>query len=247
MTASTAIRPAIITTSWDDGHPLDERLHELLCRHGIAATYYVPTACDRAVMDGAALRRLTAAGAEIGGHTTTHRLLTTLDDATALAEMRDNRLHLEQLLGTAVPTFCYPGGYFSRRLMRLARTAGYARARTTMGLRTDLGDDPYALPVTVQVYPHGRAIHLRHALKEGNFSGIGSWLRLGTPATVTAMAERAMQRLASEGGVFHLWGHSWELDECQLWPLLDQVLAIIGKRPDCTYLTNAAAYPRSGL
>lgn len=238
---------AIITTSWDDGHPLDERLHDLLSKHGIAATYYVPTSCFKPVMDGAALRRLVAAGAEIGGHTTTHRLLTTLDTPTALAEIRDNRIHLEQILGTAVPTFCYPGGYFSRRLMRVARAAGYARARTTMGLRTDRGHDPYAIPVTVQAFPHGRAVHLRHAVKEANVSGIGSWLRLGAPSTVVDVATRAVQRIERDGGVFHLWGHSWELDECGLWPLLDQVLAVIAKRPGVRYLTNAQAYPRSGL
>lgn len=238
---------AIITTSWDDGHPLDERLHDLLRSHGIAATYYVPTSCDRAVMDGPALRRLTALGAEIGGHTTSHRLLTTLDPATALEEMRGNRLHLEDLLGAPVPTFCYPGGYFSRRLMRTAREAGFARARTTMGLRTDPGHDPYALPVTIQLYPHGYRAHLSHAVKEGNATGFGSWLRMGAPAAVETVVERALARVVRDGGVFHLWGHSWELEECGLWPLLDRVLAQIAKRPGVRYLTNAEAYPRSGL
>lgn len=239
----TRVTPdAIITTSWDDGHPLDERLMELLCRHGIAATFYVPTRCDRTVMDAAAVRRLAATGAEIGGHTTNHGLLTRLPDTIALAEMADNRRHLEDQMGSAVSSFCYPCGYFSRRMMALAKQAGFARARTTMGLRTDHGTDPFALPVTVQLYPHGRGVHLRHALKEGNVRGLSSWLELGAPKTVGDVVERALARITRSGGVLHLWGHSWELEECGLWPLLDEVLARIARQPKVRYLTNAQAY-----
>src|SRR5688500_11915407 len=35
-------KAAIVTTSWDDGHPLDIRLAEMLARHGVAGTFYVP-------------------------------------------------------------------------------------------------------------------------------------------------------------------------------------------------------------
>ncbi len=233
----------IITTSWDDGHPLDERLVELLQRHGIAATCYVPTTCDRPVMDAAAVRRVAALGVEIGGHTTSHRLLTRMSPAAALAEMRDNRQHLESILGTAVSSFCYPCGYFSRRLMRQAKEAGFTRARTTMGLRTDGGTDPFALPVTIQLYPHGRGVHLRHAVKEGNLTGLSTWLAAGCPRTVHDVIERYLTRITRDGGILHLWGHSWELDECGLWPLLEQVLAQIANRPGFRYLTNAQAYP----
>ena len=235
-------RDAIITTSWDDGHPLDERLMDLLSQHGIAATFYVPTHCDRAVMDAPAVRRLAGAGAEIGGHTTNHCLLPRLPDATALAEMADNRRHLEDQLGTAVSSFCYPRGHFSRRMMTLAQQAGFARARTTMGLRTDGGTHPFALPVTVQLYPHGRGVHLRHAVKEGNVRGLTAWLGMGAPRTVGDMVDRALARIRCSGGVLHLWGHSWELDECGLWPLLDEVLTRIARKPDVRYLTNAQAY-----
>lgn len=233
---------AIITTSWDDGHPLDERLMEILNRHGIAATFYVPTHCDRAVMDAPAIRRLAGLGAEIGGHTTNHCLLTKLPEAAALAEMSDNRRHLEDQMGQAVSSFCYPCGHFSRRLMTLAQQAGFARARTTMGLRTDLGAHPFALPVTVQLYPHGRGVHLRHAVKEGNVRGIISWLSMGAPRTVADVVDEALTRITRSGGVLHLWGHSWELDECGLWPLLDEVLARIAHQPNVRYLTNAQAY-----
>lgn len=33
---------AIVTTSWDDGHPSDLKLAELLKRYDVPATFYIP-------------------------------------------------------------------------------------------------------------------------------------------------------------------------------------------------------------
>ena len=33
-----------------------------------------------------------------------------------------------------------------------------------------------------------------------------------------------MNSAASDGGVFHLWGHSWEVEEMGLWRQLEEVL-----------------------
>ena len=54
--------PALrFTTSWDDGHPLDLRLAELLATHGFSGTFYVPRGNreGRPVMTTAELRALT--------------------------------------------------------------------------------------------------------------------------------------------------------------------------------------------
>ena len=34
---------AVITTSWDDGHPLDLRMAGLLAKYGLKGSFYVPT------------------------------------------------------------------------------------------------------------------------------------------------------------------------------------------------------------
>ena len=66
MTAATAI-----TTSWDDGHPLDLRVAELLAKHGLPGTFYVPMRAEHGTMTTAQLRELSGAF-EIGAHTVHH-------------------------------------------------------------------------------------------------------------------------------------------------------------------------------
>src|SRR3974390_553944 len=63
--------PLFITTSWDDGHPLDMKVAGLLMKYGLAATFYVPLRNRREVMDRDQLCELSSVF-EIGGHTVTH-------------------------------------------------------------------------------------------------------------------------------------------------------------------------------
>ena len=49
-----------------------------------------------------------------------------------------------------------------------------------------------------------------------------------------AMFDRVMVR----GGVFHLWGHSWEIENHKDWQRLEAVLKYISRRPGVVYATN---------
>jgi hypothetical protein len=44
----------------------------------------------------------------------------------------------------------------------------------------------------------------------------------------------------ARGGVYHLWGHSWEVDARGDWRRLERVLAHISGRPGVSYLANYA-------
>ena len=49
-------------------------------------------------------------------------------------------------------------------------------------------------------------------------------------------------RVLRHGGVFHIWGHSWELEEGGLWSAFEEVLRYVARRPGVLYLTNGAVY-----
>jgi hypothetical protein len=48
------------------------------------------------------------------------------------------------------------------------------------------------------------------------------------------------------GGVFHLWGHGWEIDVRRDWKRLERVLDHIGGRPGVSYLPNGALVSITG-
>lgn len=225
----------ILTTSWDDGAPEDLRLAEILARHGLPATFFVPLANieGRPVLSPVELRGLASAGFEIGGHGMDHRRLSTLDPAALRRQVVDGKSALEDLLGRPVTGFCYPGGRWSERVLQVVREAGFLYARTTAMGHLSTGRDPFLMPTTMQVFPHQRRALLRNALRNaGRPGGRGAALLLARLAGVGDFDRRLellIQRAARDGGVLHLWGHAWEIDAVNLWPYVDRLFAALAE------------------
>jgi peptidoglycan/xylan/chitin deacetylase (PgdA/CDA1 family) len=74
------------------------------------------------------LRELAAAGWEIGSHTCSHPRLTTVDDATLAAELRDSKAACEEGMGRPCRSIAYPYGDVDARVIAAARAAGYELA-----------------------------------------------------------------------------------------------------------------------
>lgn len=92
------------------------------------------------------LRRLTAAGIEIGSHGRHHRDLTACSDEELREELAGSRTDLEALLDVPVRTFCYPYGHVDDRVREAARAAGYLAAVSIHGQPGTRPGDPWALP-----------------------------------------------------------------------------------------------------
>ncbi len=86
----------------------------------------------------------------IGGHTTNHPILCTLDVAAAVQEIESNRDTLKAITGRAPVMFAYPNGRpdvdYDARHMALVRAAGYAGSVTTSWGVARSGDDLYQVP-----------------------------------------------------------------------------------------------------
>jgi len=233
---------ATVTTSWDDGHSGDLRLAELLARRGVVGTFYWTVDHAEFTYPGPAeMRDLLGMGMEIGSHTMTHPDLTKLDDTKLKWELEASKLFLEDYVQRPMRTFCYPFGYFNRRVRDAVAAAGYGLARTTEAFRTSPGPDPQLLPVTMQVYPHGMKSHLAHAVRRRNFAGLSNWLiRHRGTTDLDSIVGRALDHVRANGGVLHIWGHSWELERYDLWDVLDRLLESIANHDDIEYVTNDA-------
>lgn len=222
----------IFTTSWDDGHPLDLRVAEVLARHGCTGTFYVPrrNAEGRSVLSTRELRTL-ATDFEIGGHSIDHVRLSRAN----LDQIAGCKDRLEHELGREIAGFCYPGGHHDATIRAATRAAGFRYART---IERGPAGDPFRVPVTLQLYPHARTTYLTNFLRHP-----ASLADLAQLVRARDLESRIDALLAGADGVFHLWGHSWELQERGLWELLDRVLArITDIVPPARRLTNGEAY-----
>lgn len=84
-------------------------------------------------------------GHEIGSHSATHPILTTLDDGELEREIGAARRTLSGWLGTSVPGFCYPNGDHDARVVAAVAGAGHVYACTTRDGLHHSGDDAFRI------------------------------------------------------------------------------------------------------
>jgi peptidoglycan/xylan/chitin deacetylase (PgdA/CDA1 family) len=234
---------ALFTCSVDDGHPNDSRVAALLARHGLQATFYIPIVNreGRPVLGRHAIADIDR-HFEIGSHTLDHCYLDRVGRKECNRQIASGKAALEDLLGHAVHGFCYPGGRFGPNHQRMVQAAGFAWARSTMNLRFDCGSDPFAMPTTIQFYPHVAQVYLRNLL-----SG-GAWRLRNRGLLVALRHPDWLQRIAAlfdhacdTGQQFHLWCHSWEIEALDCWQALDAFFARVATRlPAGRCVTNGA-------
>jgi hypothetical protein len=177
---------------------------------------------------------------EIGSHTLTHPDLTKLSKKQALRELVEAKKKLEDIVGEQVVSFCYPAGKFNPMVRSWVIEAEYKLARTTLAFRISRKFDSFCMPVSFQFFPHTRITSTRHALKEGNLRGLINWCRLWKmESNLIQLLELLLTSIQKNGGILHIWGHSWEIEKFHLWGLLEEALRRIANLPEVLYLTNS--------
>ncbi|MEV6117209.1 polysaccharide deacetylase family protein [Streptomyces sp. NPDC052109] len=170
-------RPVLVT--FDDGYEgVHRHVLPVLAKHGYPATVFVSTGWIRGaydtgggldtMLDWPQVRRLAAAGVEIGGHSHTHPQLDQLDDGALRRELTHCTEIVADELGARPVSFAYPYGYSSRRVRQAVREHGYGQALAVGNALARRHQGPYALRrVTVRRSTgveeferllHGRAI-----------------------------------------------------------------------------------------
>jgi peptidoglycan/xylan/chitin deacetylase (PgdA/CDA1 family) len=237
-------RITIVTTSWDDGHPCDLRLAEALAKSGLPATFYVPLFGEngRPVLGSAALRSLAKKGFEIGAHTVTHQTLPKLDGAGLSREVCGSKQLMEDQLGEEVRMFCYPRGRYDSRVIDSVQESGFLGARTTRMFSQSLKFGRFEMPTSLQAYPHPSLDYLKNLGKRGNLPGLARYFsKYGRCKNWVEMGKTMFDDALQEGGIWHIYGHSWELDELGLWDQLQELFSYIADRPGVIYATNSKA------
>jgi hypothetical protein len=135
--------------------------------------------------------------------------------------------------------FCPPKGKFRRLHLDMVREAGYAGVRTVELLSLDF-PRPTAglmvLPTTVQAHQHEFAGYARNALRRAAVGNLWRALMHGRAQDWLNLVRSLLAHAVEGGGVFHLWGHSWELDANGQWGRLEDALRLMSE-----YATRAPA------
>jgi peptidoglycan/xylan/chitin deacetylase (PgdA/CDA1 family) len=232
--------PRIVTTSFDDGHPLDVKVAEKLAERGLKGTFYVacnhPKGPEIATAD---LRRLRALGMEVGSHTYTHRMLTARPRHEVVDELVQSKRAIEDLIGEPVTSLSYPEGLFTRTIRSTVAECGYRLARTTIAFRTKVPSDPTVMPITIEGIPLSRFGHARHAARDRNVSGLWKWWRVTRCETdLVRAAQLFFDSVLQKGGVFHFYARSWQIDQLGMWDAFDRILAHVSRWEEVRYVTN---------
>jgi hypothetical protein len=218
-----------ITSSWDDGDPLDLRLAELLSKYGVRGTFYIPRATGRSIVTPSEIRAL-GATFEIGAHTLVHDPLTAMTEDQALRQMVGSKAWLEDNLGRACVMFCPPLGRFTKRHLLGAARAGFIGLRSTELVSVDwprVSHGIAEMPTSMQAYPHGLLAICRNTIRRRTPINLWRYVTGGCSRDWSKLAESLLARVLFNGGVFHLWGHSWELQQTGQWQRLEHVLDLV--------------------
>jgi len=225
----------IITTSWDDGHKLDLKLAQLLKKYNLKGTFYISPSnrewrkndllTDKEVND-------LSSEFEIGSHTMTHKRLTKIGEKEVRSELVNSKIYLEKITKKKIISFCYPYGDFNNNIKKLVKDSGYSIARTVNRHSFILPADPYAAATSIHTYNQKSDIFKILFFTQFNlieFIRCMDWEYL---------AKKMFDTIYKNGGVYHIWGHSKEIEDRNEWDKLERVLKYIGNKKNVIYIEN---------
>jgi peptidoglycan/xylan/chitin deacetylase (PgdA/CDA1 family) len=187
----------------------------------------------------AEMLELDSRGFEVGAHGVSHSHLTQCDKQQLILEVETCKKRLEDDLGKSISMFAYPRGEHNRQVIATLKQAGYAGARTTAMLGRGLTFDPFRMPTSAHVFPHTRFDYLRDLAGAGDLSRAWVYARQFRYApNWVGLAKSLFDSVLRDGGLWHLWGRSWEIEELRLWAGLKEVLDYVANRPEVSYLSN---------
>lgn len=196
----------IIISSWDDGKIEDLQIIELLKKYQLSGIFFLSNVgLELSIKQIKEISK----DFEIGGHTVSHPPdLKLLSERQLREEIKVNKVFLEEIIGKELKWFCYPKGRYNQLAIDILKECGYKYARTTLVGNTDFSKDDYRITTSVHVYPHRKEY-------EGQ-----NWLDY---------AKKQFDIAKEKKGVFHVWGHGWEVERYSLWKELEELFIYINK------------------
>jgi peptidoglycan/xylan/chitin deacetylase (PgdA/CDA1 family) len=145
--ASLPSKPVLLTI--DDGYVDDVKtILPILRAHHFIATFYIITRRfhEPGFLNATEVRRLDAAGMDIGAHTRNHVPLASVPASERPGQILGSRRDLERVLGHPVQWFAYPFGSVDAAVVAELRRDGFVLAVTTAGGSSESSLAPLTMP-----------------------------------------------------------------------------------------------------
>jgi len=235
----------VVTISCDDSCSENLKFLQLLNKYNLKGTFYLNKKSNSGPEEIVEI----SCRQEIGAHSLGHSDLIKLSLEKAKKEILGSKKWLEKIIGRPVKIFAYPFGYYNDKVKEAVKQAGFIGARTTEEFCFTRPDNFFQMGTTLHIYPfplrkrNEREYHLSRFLFQplsGKFLKI---LKLGLPLSSflswSDLAKNTFDFVLKNGGIYHLWGHAWEIEKFGLWPDLEKVLKYIAGSENVFYLTNS--------
>ena len=222
----------MVTTSWDDGQESDVRLAGLLTKYHMKGTFYVTKDYLKPLSEEKIIE--ISHHHEIGAHTLTHPTLTEITHEEAEKEITGSKKYLENIVNRPVTMFCYPKGKYNEGIKQVIKNCGFVAARTCLSGDFNGGIDPFEWHITL--HASNGSPRVTFNLWKKNHLSIKSLFDWEIRAKM--LFDLALQI----GGVYHIWGHSWEFEEKNEWEKIERVFNYISNRKNVLYTTNSQIF-----
>ncbi len=207
----------VVTFSYDDGHPNDERLVALFNKYHVKGTFHLNSSRFKGCTDEelAAIRQRYI-GHEISCHSVHHGEFTHMTDISIVKETIEDRLFLEKLAGYPVVGMSYPNGGYNAHVMDVLRSCGIVYNRTAKGSLRNM-DAPLDFLEWIPSCHHRDAETVGKAFLDTIDS---EWYR----------------------PILYIWGHSHELRTEEDWQYIEHIVSMLANNPKVWYATNIEIY-----
>jgi len=214
-----------ISFSWDDGSIYDLKLANLMAKYDTKAMFFIPTTnWEQPYIKQNEIKEIFNMGMEIGGHTHSHRYLTTIKKEKIESEIRDNKHYLEDIIGNEIEIFCYPGGLYDDYVENVVKKY-YKRARSAKTMRFNIQND-FTVDTTFHFYDRGVKSILKNSFQNDKkeFLNILKSFRFDT---FEYYKNILLALNKNKDYNIHIWGHGWEIEKYNLWKKLENFIKFL--------------------
>lgn len=229
-----------ISFSWDDGSIYDLKIAKLFEKYSYRAMFFIPTSnWEHPSVSPEIIKEIINMKMEVGGHTSSHKYLTTLDRSSLENEIADNQSYLQDLTQTNVDMFCYPGGCYDSYIESVV-VKYFKRARSARTMRFNI-QRSFTVDTSFHFFDRGMRSVFKNVI-QNDFSRLFDCV-VSMNSDTFEFYRNLIFRLNSESRVYnvHIWGHGWELERFGLWGGLEEFLVFI-KRNNIKVVSNEEMY-----